>query len=1037
MQLSPIDNVTLAFGAILGLAVARTLPSCVSYYAWFKSSGLDLANYRGYGHGACRLFGIIPAPFLSVRAMAVSGVAFLALIIAPAAPGLLPAPWRAPAYLAALAFYHLYFSQLYCEAHIGAHVTVLIPPALILLALSPALDESPGAPAEAAAFTCWLMKIILTSAYCGAGVCKITHSLRSLARGGSSWCTGSTLQAFIFEAMFLSTPRTHSSFGVPTPFSYTLQKLHLLYPRTLLMPASFVAVAFETFAPLMLLAPAHIASVPFALVGLKFHYGIALLQNIDFVSWWAAAYAFLLADPAAWSSGLLVCPVDGGAALGLAATVSAALETAPLRASLALAYVSIHVAATVLLRFFPDVEILPLSSFPMFGTPQNVFDRRLRKHFWLTHKPHATGTLKNYAFPFTRPHTVLPEEIAKLPFNYLLLSHGGSEKPELHSNVEVTPELQAALDKIQSLGNQEPDTFATDSSAAPAILLALEQAKAAFDAAPRVAPEAPLVAATPLTEAALASDDTDSAARELPSTTAWAVPSELPLGERLRLCLVRSVISAAIALFSAVDLIFVGVFAARDAARRAIFGGPARAEACKPAVVVVGGSFAGLRVQRDLSADFDVTLIDPKEYFEYTPGVLRLFTQPHKLLALTAQLPRKHNRLIVGEATSVSSEVVSVRDAATGETVELPYDYLVLACGAGYPCATVKPAMAETTLEARQATWNAASTTLVAAKSVVVVGGGLVGVELAAEIVEAHPRKPLTLLTGGDVLCGTLPRSVGRASLAWLVQRGVTVRFHAAVDDVDTGAVRLASGEVLCADIVYDCRGNGPGRAATLLKDGAASAATDAKGRVLVDETLRCAAGSGRIFVAGDAMSLPSSDDLKLGHTAELNADVVADNIRHLCHAAKGGAQGVATGLATYPFGAVGASKTPRVSCVSLGEGYGVLSFNGLVIDGALAAVVKALLEWTKIAACAERPVGVAFWKFGDAAANWISRTILSPPTRLPAVRPLVLYDGVCLLCSTFVQFVLDNDEEEIIDFAPLQVPSHSCRGSSVRRPTH
>ena len=442
MQLSPIDNVTLAFGAILGLAVARTLPSCVSYYAWFKSSGLDLANYRGYGHGACRLFGIIPAPFLSVRAMAVSGVAFLALIIAPAAPGLLPAPWRAPAYLAALAFYHLYFSQLYCEAHIGAHVTVLIPPALILLALSPALDESPGAPAEAAAFTCWLMKIILTSAYCGAGVCKITHSLRSLARGGSSWCTGSTLQAFIFEAMFLSTPRTHSSFGVPTPFSYTLQKLHLLYPRTLLMPASFVAVAFETFAPLMLLAPAHIASVPFALVGLKFHYGIALLQNIDFVSWWAAAYAFLLADPAAWSSGLLVCPVDGGAALGLAATVSAALETAPLRASLALAYVSIHVAATVLLRFFPDVEILPLSSFPMFGTPQNVFDRRLRKHFWLTHKPHATGTLKNYAFPFTRPHTVLPEEIAKLPFNYLLLSHGGSEKPELHSNVEVTPELQ-------------------------------------------------------------------------------------------------------------------------------------------------------------------------------------------------------------------------------------------------------------------------------------------------------------------------------------------------------------------------------------------------------------------------------------------------------------------------------------------------------------------------------------------------------------------------------------------------------------------
>jgi hypothetical protein len=48
----------------------------------------------------------------------------------------------------------------------------------------------------------------------------------------------------------------------------------------------------------------------------------------------------------------------------------------------------------------------------------------------------------------------------------------------------------------------------------------------------------------------------------------------------------------------------------------------------KPSVVVIGGSFAGLRVQRELSDNFDVTVVDLKEYFEYTPGVLRLYTQP-------------------------------------------------------------------------------------------------------------------------------------------------------------------------------------------------------------------------------------------------------------------------------------------------------------------------------------------------------------------------------------------------------------------------
>ena len=76
--------------------------------------------------------------------MATCGVAFLMLIVLPATP-LCPAELRAPALGLALAFYHLYFSQLYCEAHVGAHVTVLLPPALLLMALSPALDPDASA----------------------------------------------------------------------------------------------------------------------------------------------------------------------------------------------------------------------------------------------------------------------------------------------------------------------------------------------------------------------------------------------------------------------------------------------------------------------------------------------------------------------------------------------------------------------------------------------------------------------------------------------------------------------------------------------------------------------------------------------------------------------------------------------------------------------------------------------------------------------------------------------------------------------------
>merc|ERR1719440_2056018 len=79
----------------------------------------------------------------------------------------------------------------------------------------------------------------------------------------------------------------------------------------------------------------------------------------------------------------------------------------------------------------------------------------------------------------------------------------------------------------------------------------------------------------------------------------------------------------------------------------------------------------------------------------------------------------------------------------------------------------------------------------------------------------------------------------------------------------------------------------------------------DSRGNVCVDETLQVvsplppsngsgidspptnasASSCGRIFAMGDAMGLATCTDLKLGHTAELNADVVAANVHHLASA--------------------------------------------------------------------------------------------------------------------------------------------------------
>merc|ERR550517_562266 len=87
----------------------------------------------------------------------------------------------------------------------------------------------------------------------------------------------------------------HWSFGVPSPFSYHFQKFLFHCPR-LCAILSVKSLLFEALAPVILFFPSY--GLPFALVGVGFHYGIALFQNIDFVSWWGPFYViFLFEDP--------------------------------------------------------------------------------------------------------------------------------------------------------------------------------------------------------------------------------------------------------------------------------------------------------------------------------------------------------------------------------------------------------------------------------------------------------------------------------------------------------------------------------------------------------------------------------------------------------------------------------------------------------------------------------------------------------------------------------------------------------------------
>ena len=228
------------------------------------------------------------------------------------------------------------------------------------------------------------------------------------------------------------------------------------------------------------------------------------------------------------------------------------------------------------------------------------------------------------------------------------------------------------------------------------------------------------------------------------------------------------------------------------------------------------------------------------------------------------------------------------------------------------------------------------------------------------------------------ILPGFHARSVGYCK-RWLEARGAELLLGAPLRHVAEQSITLHDGTEVPCDALYKCTGarpNGDFLAGSALGDACAGP----RGAVVVDDSLRCAPD---VFAAGDLCYHAGSAELKLGHTAEVNAHCVATNVLRLARAKA--AQVAPPPLASYPRDVVGNGATPKIFNLSLGKYDATLGFNDLVIHGPLAALVKWLLEWTKVAAAADRPVGVAFWAFADFASNLLGRTLL--PTVPPPAR--------------------------------------------------
>jgi len=415
-------------------------------------------------------------------------------------------------------------------------------------------------------------------------------------------------------------------------------------------------------------------------------------------------------------------------------------------------------------------------------------------------------------------------------------------------------------------------------------------------------------------------------------------------------------------------------------------------------VVVLGGGPTGLYCADRLRHHFEVTLVDCKEFFEFTPGILRALADPAHLSRITFDYRDVLERslgveFVLGTARGISAPPpeggpsrasVTVETSAPGGGVaqglrRLGFDYCVVAVGvsngiwkprspgeAPWPQWAARSAAERPTPAANAGGGGADAVDvderllrerIAGSRGVVVVGAGLVGVELAAELCHFFPRLRVTLLDGAPNVLPQLAEGAREYARTWLQQHGVKLKLGTPFVPESVGDDQM----------VLWCVGTCP-RSSGLFDD---ATVLRPNGQIRVNrrmQVLRRASpmegaspveleplGQGRVFAVGDAAAVEGVPMAQMIFHGEEMAAVAVANVE--------AAEDIASPLALGRGRREAEPGQPLLCCTSLGPQDGTFSTQSeLVATGGFAALQKQLIEETKMSALRGELLGSLLW---------------------------------------------------------------------------
>ncbi|MEO0756441.1 MAG: NAD(P)/FAD-dependent oxidoreductase [Cyanobacteria bacterium J06648_16] len=234
-----------------------------------------------------------------------------------------------------------------------------------------------------------------------------------------------------------------------------------------------------------------------------------------------------------------------------------------------------------------------------------------------------------------------------------------------------------------------------------------------------------------------------------------------------------------------------------------------------PRICIVGGGFGGLYTAVYLQKyrhlrSCEITLIEPQDQFLFTPLLYEILTDELQLW----EIAPTYSALVAGQnirwrqdrAVDIS---LSRQQVTLSQGEQLSYDYLVMATGAvtrqmtipgvrehALPFRTLDDAL---TLKARLGQLAATTPT----PSIIVVGGGASGVELATKVADRFDRRAqVVLIDRGSTILKPFAQGLRKAAQQALQKRRVEVWPNSSVAEV---TARQVIGQRAGQPFVRDC----------------------------------------------------------------------------------------------------------------------------------------------------------------------------------------------------------------------------------------